>query len=105
MLVFNKYFYKKKKLKLYFVDRVAVLNDFIYQTGGSTVFLCMEEKKSTSSIQPMPSFGLRRHTSAGGGEPDVLACTSMKLGRPWEDLKLHQRLSPVRTDSGALPYQ
>jgi hypothetical protein len=46
MLVFNKYFYKKKKLKLYFGDRVAVLNDFIYQTGGSTVFLCMEEKKA-----------------------------------------------------------
>jgi hypothetical protein len=35
MLVFNKYFYKKKMLKLYFGDRVAVLNDFIYQTGGS----------------------------------------------------------------------
>jgi hypothetical protein len=36
MLVFNKYFYKKNKSKLYFGDRVAVLNDFIYQTGGST---------------------------------------------------------------------
>jgi hypothetical protein len=36
MLVFNKYFYKKKKSKLYFGDRVTVLNDFIYQTGGST---------------------------------------------------------------------
>jgi hypothetical protein len=36
MLVFNKYFYKNKKSKLYFGDRVAVLNDFIYQTGGST---------------------------------------------------------------------
>jgi hypothetical protein len=32
MLVFKKYFYKKKNLKLYFGDRVAVLNDFIYQT-------------------------------------------------------------------------
>jgi hypothetical protein len=39
MLVFNKYFYKKKKSKLYFGDRVAVLNDFIYQTGGSTTLL------------------------------------------------------------------
>jgi hypothetical protein len=29
MLIFNKYFYKNKKLKLYFGDRVAVLNDFI----------------------------------------------------------------------------
>jgi hypothetical protein len=37
MLVFNKYFYKNKKSKLYFGDRVAVLNDFIYQTGGSTI--------------------------------------------------------------------
>jgi hypothetical protein len=35
MLVFNKYFYKNKKSKLYFGDRIAVLNDFIYQTGGS----------------------------------------------------------------------
>jgi hypothetical protein len=39
MLVFNKYFYKKKKSKLYFGDCVAILNDFIYQTGGSTM-LC-----------------------------------------------------------------
>jgi hypothetical protein len=38
MLVFNKYFYKKKKSKLYFGDCVAVLNDFIYQTGGSIIF-------------------------------------------------------------------
>jgi hypothetical protein len=37
MLVFNKYFYKNKKSKLYFGDRITVLNDFIYQTGGSTV--------------------------------------------------------------------
>jgi hypothetical protein len=36
MLIFNKYFYKNKKSKLYFGDRVTVLNDFIYQTGGST---------------------------------------------------------------------
>jgi hypothetical protein len=35
MLIFNKYFYKNKKSKLYFGDRVAVLNDLIYQTGGS----------------------------------------------------------------------
>jgi hypothetical protein len=36
MFVFNKYFYKNKKSRLYFGDRVAVLNDLIYQTGGST---------------------------------------------------------------------
>jgi hypothetical protein len=35
MLVFNKYFYKNKKLKLYFGDRITVINDFIYQTRGS----------------------------------------------------------------------
>jgi hypothetical protein len=38
MLTFNKYFYKNKKSKLYFGDRVAVLNDFIYQTGESMLF-------------------------------------------------------------------
>jgi hypothetical protein len=37
MLVFNKYFYRRKKSKLYFEDRVIVLNDFIYQTGGSGI--------------------------------------------------------------------
>jgi hypothetical protein len=36
MSSFNKYLYKNKKLKLYFGDRVVVLNDFIYQTRGST---------------------------------------------------------------------
>jgi hypothetical protein len=36
MLVFNNYFYKNKKSKLYFGDGVTVLNDFFYQTGGSS---------------------------------------------------------------------
>jgi hypothetical protein len=40
MLVFNKYFYKSKKSKLYFGDRVPILNDFIYQTGRSTLTGC-----------------------------------------------------------------
>jgi hypothetical protein len=35
MLVFNKYFYKDKKSKLCFGDRVAVLNDMFYEYGGS----------------------------------------------------------------------
>jgi hypothetical protein len=35
MLVVNKYFYKNKKSKLYFGNRVVVLNNFIYQTIGS----------------------------------------------------------------------
>jgi hypothetical protein len=29
MLVFNEYFYKSKKWKLYLGDRVTVLNDFV----------------------------------------------------------------------------
>jgi hypothetical protein len=39
MLVFNNYFYKNRKSKLYFGDRVAVLHDFIYQTGGSNYLI------------------------------------------------------------------
>jgi hypothetical protein len=39
MLVFNNYFCKNRKSKLHFGDRVAVLNVFLYQTGGSTVRL------------------------------------------------------------------
>jgi hypothetical protein len=35
VLVYNKKIHKNKKSKLYFGDRVAVLNNFIYQTGGS----------------------------------------------------------------------
>jgi hypothetical protein len=34
-LVFNNYFYKNKKLKLYFEDRVVVLNDLFYGCEGS----------------------------------------------------------------------
>jgi hypothetical protein len=36
MLVFNNYSCKNRKSKLRFGDRVAVLNVFLYQTGGST---------------------------------------------------------------------
>jgi hypothetical protein len=46
MFIFNKYFRKNKKSKLYFGNRVAVLNAFIYQTGGSTfIFLILLAKK------------------------------------------------------------
>jgi hypothetical protein len=38
MLVFNNYFCKNRKLKLYFRDRVAVLNHLLCQIEGSTVF-------------------------------------------------------------------
>jgi hypothetical protein len=37
MLVFNNYFFKNRKSKLHFGDRVAVLNVFLYQTGGSRI--------------------------------------------------------------------
>jgi hypothetical protein len=56
MLIFNKYFYKIKKSKLYFGDRVAVLNDFIYQTGGST---------SISGVSKVPSQIVRIQYPSG----------------------------------------
>jgi hypothetical protein len=40
MSVFNNYFYKNRKSKLHFGDRVAVLNVFLYQTGGSITRVC-----------------------------------------------------------------
>jgi hypothetical protein len=39
MLFFNTYFYKNKKSKLHFGDRVAVLNDLIYGYGGSILVM------------------------------------------------------------------
>jgi hypothetical protein len=42
MLVFNYYFCKNRKSKLHIADRVAVLNVFLYQTGGSTPFFRVE---------------------------------------------------------------
>ena len=35
ILLFNKYFYRNKKLNLCFGDRVTVQNDFPYEYGGS----------------------------------------------------------------------
>ena len=35
MSLCDKYFYKNKKSKLSFGDRVAVQNDFLYEYGGS----------------------------------------------------------------------
>jgi hypothetical protein len=55
MLVFNNYFYKNKKSKLYFGDSVAVLNDFFYQTGGSNIlFLGEISKCSVAFIWMLP---------------------------------------------------
>jgi hypothetical protein len=34
MLVFDNYFYKNEESKLYFGDRVTVLNDFLYKHEG-----------------------------------------------------------------------
>jgi hypothetical protein len=51
MLVFNNYIYKNKKSKLYFGDRVTVLNDFFYQTGGSIYFaFVLSTKKPKKSV-------------------------------------------------------
>jgi hypothetical protein len=52
MFIFNKYFCKNKKSKLYFENRVAVLNAFIYQTGGSTfIFLILLAKKKLDKFR------------------------------------------------------
>jgi hypothetical protein len=37
--IFDKYFYKNKKSKLCFGDRIIVQNDFIFKCGGSTMLL------------------------------------------------------------------
>jgi hypothetical protein len=37
MLILNKYFYKNSKSKLCIGDHVAVLNDMLYEYGGSTI--------------------------------------------------------------------
>jgi hypothetical protein len=50
MLVFKKYFYKNKKSKLYFGDRIAVLNNFIYQIRGSTSSVSKYKHLPTSTI-------------------------------------------------------
>jgi len=41
MPFFDKYFYKNKKSKLDFGDRVVVLNDFFYEYGGSILYMCL----------------------------------------------------------------
>ena len=41
MPFFDKYFYKNKKSKLGFGDRVVVLNDFFYEYGGSILYMCL----------------------------------------------------------------
>jgi hypothetical protein len=56
MLVFNKYFYKNKKSKLYFRDRVAVLKDFIYQTRGSMNSLCGTEPEAEAFTGTSPAI-------------------------------------------------
>jgi hypothetical protein len=53
MLVFNKYFYKNEKSKLCFGDRVVVLNDFFYRTGGS-MMLCPESRDSSYTYLSHP---------------------------------------------------
>jgi uncharacterized protein YutD len=38
MLVFTKCFYKNKKSKLYFEDRIDLLNDLLYAYGGNMLY-------------------------------------------------------------------
>jgi hypothetical protein len=70
MLVFNKFFYKNKKSKLYFGDRVAVLNDFIYQTGGSILALC-----GTNEAAKCRRFCLTQETWIILLCDDIVSCT------------------------------
>jgi hypothetical protein len=62
MLVFNNYFYKKIKSKLYFGDRVAVLNDFFTKTEGvlyAPTVLALSENYSPADVVMLEPF--RRH--------------------------------------------
>jgi hypothetical protein len=46
----DKYFYKNKRSKLCFGDRVAVQNDFFYQYGGSVcIYIYSYELKQLTS--------------------------------------------------------
>jgi hypothetical protein len=48
------------KSKLYFENRVAVLNDFIYQTGWSTNF---QKKRKSTVIKILECFFLELHST------------------------------------------
>jgi hypothetical protein len=50
MLVFNKYFYKNKKSKLYFGDRVVVLNDLFYGYGWSILTKKFDRNGGSTSM-------------------------------------------------------
>jgi hypothetical protein len=52
MLVLNNYFYKNRTSKLYFGDRVTVLNDFIYQTRGSRPEALAQHVSPLSAAKP-----------------------------------------------------
>ena len=49
--LFNKYFfYRNKKSKLYFGDRVAVQNNFLYEYGGSITIHLIKISTNTTSV-------------------------------------------------------
>jgi len=48
IVIFNKYFYKNKKLKLSFKDRVVVLNDFLYKYRNSTYLSVCGSKRASN---------------------------------------------------------
>ena len=46
--LFNKYIYRNKKSKLYFGDRAAVQNDFLYEYGGNILlqrYIMLDNKR------------------------------------------------------------
>jgi hypothetical protein len=86
MLVFNNYFYKNRKSKLYFGDRVAVLNDFIYQTGGS-IGLYFE----ISRLPPPPAS--QRHALSSAGDASSPSPASRPTGTSSLPAPTHPLLS------------
>jgi len=43
--LFDKYFYENKKLKLCFVDRVSIQNEFLFKYGESNYCIYFDEGK------------------------------------------------------------
>jgi hypothetical protein len=84
MLVFNKYSYKKKKSKLYFEERVAVLNDFIYQTGGSTfltIILLRETEGVLGTVVASELWSLESRTPILMATACILGATKVKTSK------------------------
>jgi hypothetical protein len=56
-IFFQYFFYKRDKSKLCIGDSVAILNDFFYQTGGSTIYLSrLLDNLMSSTLIEAPNF-------------------------------------------------